>query len=229
MERENIFLIVILRLIFSSQTNLWINLLFLHIEVSLHLTYIPFTVHQYIKSIILSISQKSRTHTHYKTIIKIFNISHSMEKTSSTFGSISKPKTQTRPKLVTPSKSWATLWVILSFLDGSRANENAVSAFSLFLTATRAWRFIKFHDCRLAFHRDEPRYTETMMAIAILEESRLYPCVFCPPRKSSSSQGLAESLALSRSNRPRIRSSCDLWLSSIAIIFDSRYRRYVLR
>lgn len=83
------------------------------------------------------------------------------------------------PKLVTPSwLSWATLWVILSFLDGSRANENAVSTFSLFLTATRAWRFIKFHDCRLAFHRDEPRYTETMMAIAILEESRLYRAFF---------------------------------------------------
>lgn len=229
MERENIFLIVILRLIFSNQTNLWINLLFLHIEVSLHLTYIPFTVHQYIKSIILSISQKSRTHTYYKTIIKIFNISHSMEKTSSTFGSISKPNlrrgrnSSRRVKVERHCESFSRFSTVAArmktrsrlFRSFWRPLERGVSLSSTTVDS----RFIETSH-------DIPRRWWQSRSSRNRDYTR---AVFCPPRKSSSSQGLAESLALSRSNRPRIRSSCDLWLSSIAIIFDSRYGRYVLR
>lgn len=227
MERENIFLIVILRLIFSSQTNLWINLLFLHIKVSLHLTYIPFTVHQYIKSIILSISQKSRTHTYYKTIIKIF-------------------LTQCKKllQLLDPSRNQR----LRRGRNSSRRVkvERHCESFSRFSTVaarmkTRSRLFRSFwrpleRGVSLSSTTVDSRFIETSHDIprrwwqSRSSRNRDYTrAVFCPPRKSSSSQGLAESLALSRSNRPRIRSSCDLWLSSIAIIFDSRYGRYVLR
>lgn len=227
MERENIFLIVILRLIFSSQTNLWINLLFLHIEVSLHLTYIPFTVHQYIKSIILSISQKSRTHTYYKTIIKIF-------------------LTQCKKllQLLDPSRNQR----LRRGRNSSRRVkvERHCESFSRFSTVaarmkTRSRLFRSFwrpleRGVSLSSTTVDSRFIETSHDIprrwwqSRSSRNRDYTrAVFCPPRKSSSSQGLAKSLALSRSNRPRIRSSCDLWLSSIAIIFDSRYGRYVLR